>query len=57
MGSKLFFTPLTNKCDKYLLLSKKRFNVCWGESLKFLDIEITKNYKTLEASLTVFLEI
>lgn len=43
IGSKEFLTPLTNRWAKYLLLSRNKFRVCCGDSLKFFDIEITKN--------------
>lgn len=36
--------PLTSKCARYLFWSRKRFNVCEGDNLKFLDNDITKNY-------------
>lgn len=54
MGSNEFFTPLTSKCAKYLLLSRNRLSVCWGDSLKFLEIEITKNYKMFSESRNCF---
>ncbi len=56
IGSNEFFTPFTTRCAKNLLLSKNKFNVCWGESLKFLEIVITKNYKILCASLNCFFD-
>lgn len=54
IGSYEFLTPFTNKCAKYLLLSKNKFKVCWGDNLKFFDIEITKNYKIFDESLNYF---
>lgn len=54
IGSKEFLTPLTSKWAKYLLLSRNRFRVCWGDSLKFFDIEITKNYKMFSESRKCF---
>ena len=44
--------PFTNKCARYLLLSKNRFKVCWGDSLKFFDNEMTKNSMMFMASAT-----
>ena len=57
MGSKEFLTPLTRRWARYLLLSRKRLRVCWGDSLKFLDMEIIKNSRILFESRNVFLGI
>ena len=57
MGWKESFKPLTNKCAKYLFLSKKRFKVWSGDSLKFLDNNITKNYIILLHSDNFFVPI
>jgi hypothetical protein len=40
---------LTNKCAKYLFWSKNRFRVWFGDNLKFLESEITKNYMIFDA--------
>lgn len=55
MGSNEFFTPFTNKCAKYLLLSKNKLRVCCGESLKFLEMEMTKNSRIFYAFFSYFL--
>jgi hypothetical protein len=47
IGPKLPFTPFTSKCDKYLLLSKNKFKVCWEDNLKCLLRLIIRNYIAL----------
>lgn len=56
-GSNEFLTPFASRWDRYLLLSKKRFRVCWGDILKFFDINMVRNYKVLVASRADFFAI
>lgn len=56
IGSQEPLTPFTRRCARYLLLSRKRLSVCCGDSLKFLEMEMTKNYRILAASLNCFLD-
>ncbi len=57
MGSKEFLTPLASRWERYLLLSRKRLRVCWGDILKCLEMRMVRNSRAFVASFGPFFPI